>query len=117
MRCRKVKDAMKIAIFIVLCVVLLLLTGCWNNRDLTEINMVTALGIDKLEDGKVLVTVQVVEPAAIQSTASGKGKGGGTQSKPVFVESYEGETVFDALRSMLSIVDNRLFLSTTQVLI
>ncbi|MBZ4645822.1 MAG: hypothetical protein JG777_1311 [Clostridia bacterium] len=117
MRCRKVKDAMKIAILIVLCVVLLLLTGCWNNRDLTGINMVTALGIEKLEDGKVLVTVQVVEPAAIQSTASGKGKGGGTQSKPVFVESYEGETVFDALRSMLSIVDNRLFLSTTQVLI
>lgn len=117
MRCRKTKKVVKITILAVLSMLPLFLTGCWNNRDLTEINMVTALGVDRLEDGKVLVTVQVVEPAAIQSTSSGKGKGGGAQSKPVFVESYEGETVFDALRSMLSIVDKKLFLSTTQVLI
>ncbi|MDS1030866.1 Ger(x)C family spore germination protein [Bacillota bacterium LX-D] len=117
MKCRKDKYAVKMGILAVLLMLPLLLTGCWNNRDLTEINMVTALGVDRSEDGKVLVTVQVVEPAAIQSTSSGKGKGGGTQPEPVFVESYEGETVFDALRSMLSVVDNRLFLSTTQVLI
>ncbi|MBM7686726.1 spore germination protein KC [Defluviitalea raffinosedens] len=95
----------------------LMLTGCWNNRDLTEINIVAGLGLDRTEDGKVLLTVQVVEPAAIQSTSSGKGKGGGAQPKPVFIESYEGETVFDAVRGMLSIVDKRLFLSTAQVLI
>lgn len=101
----------------VLCLAVLFLPGCWNNRDLTEINIVTALGIERSEDGKILVTIQVVEPAAIQSTASGKGKGGGAQPKPVFVLSYEGETVFDALRSMLSQVDKRLFLTTAQVLI
>lgn len=117
MRCRKTKKVVKIIILVFLFMLPLLLTGCWNNRDLTEINMVTALGVDRSEDGKVLVTVQVVEPAAIQSTSSGKGKGGGTQPKPVFVETCEGETVFDALRSMLSIVDKKLFLGTAQVLI
>lgn len=115
MKWRRDKYAVKIAILAVLSMVLL--TGCWNNKDLTEINIVVALGIDRTEDGKMLLTVQAVEPAAIQSTASGKGKGGGAQSKPVFVKSYEGETVFDALRSMLSIVDKKLFLSTVQVLI
>ncbi|MDN5301393.1 MAG: spore germination protein [Thermoanaerobacteraceae bacterium] len=114
---RKVKLFRIAAMLAVLCLVLLILSGCWNNRDLSELNMVTALGIERSEDGKVLVTVQVVEPAAIQSTASGKGKGGGEQPKPVFTVSYKGETVFDALRSMLSQVDKRLFLSTTQVLI
>lgn len=92
-----------------------LLTGCWDNVDLADINIVTALGIDKAEDGKIIVTVQVVEPAALQSTSSGRG--GLAQPKPVFVESYEGETIYDALISMKSIVDKRLFLSTTQVLI
>jgi len=116
-KCRKNKYAVKIATLAVSSMVFLLLTGCWNNRDLTEINMVTALGVDRSEDGKVLLTVQVVEPAVIQSTAPEKRKGGGAQSKPVFVEFYEGETVFDALRSMMSIVDKKLFLSTTQVLI
>ncbi len=95
----------------------LLLAGCWNNRDLSEINIVVGFGLDRTEDGKILLTVQVVEPAAIQSVSSGKGKGGGAQPKPVFIESYEGETVFDAVRGMLSIVDKRLFLSTAQVLI
>jgi spore germination protein KC len=95
----------------------LLLTGCWSNRDLTDINIVAGLGLDRTEDGKVLLTVQVVEPAAIQSTSSGKGKGGGEQPKPVFVASHEGETVFEAVRGMMSIVDKGLFLSTAQVLI
>jgi len=116
-KCRKDKYSVKIAMLAVSFMLPLLLTGCWNNRDLTEINIVSAFGIDRTEDGKVLLTAQVVEPAAIQSTASGKGKGGGTQPKPVFVESYEGETVFEAIRGMLSIVDKRLFLSTARVLI
>ena len=113
----KFENAAKIAMLAVFSMVFPFLTGCWSNRDLTEINIVTALGVDSSEDGKVVVTVQVAEPAAIQSTASAKGKGGGAQAKPVFVESYEGETIFDALRSMLSIVDKKLFLGTVQVLI
>ena len=117
MKGKRGKYAVKIGVLTVLFMMPLFLTGCWNNKDLTEINMVTALGIDRLEDGKVVVTVQVVEPAAIQSTTSGKGKGGGAQAKPVFVESYEGETVFDALRSMLSIVDKKMFLGTIQIII
>lgn len=111
------KKRTRLALIAFLLIFPLLLTGCWNNRDLTEINIVAGLGLDRTEDGKVLLTVQVVEPAAIQSASSGSGKAGGGQSKPVFVESYEGETVFDALRGLLSIVDKNIFLSTAQVLI
>lgn len=114
---RKGKKRTGIARIAFLLIFPLLLTGCWNNRDLTEINIVAGLGLDRTEDGKVLLTVQVVEPAAIQSTSSGKGKGGTEQPKPVFVASHEGETVFEATRGILSIVDKRLFLSTAQVLI
>lgn len=117
MRCGKPKNFVKITIAAFLFMLPLLLTGCWNNRDLTETNIVAGLGLDRTEDGKILLTVQVVEPAAIQSSSSGKGKGGGTQPKPVFVESYEGDTVFEALRGMLSKVDKKLFASTAQVLI
>ena len=77
----------------------------------------TGIGLDRTEDGKILLAVQVVEPAAIQSTSSGKGKGGVMQARPVFVESYKGETVLEAVRGMLSTVDKKMFLSTAQVLI
>ncbi len=117
MRYGKPKKIVKITILVFLFMLPLLLTGCWNNRDLTETNIVAGLGLDRTEEGKILLTVQVVEPAAIQSTSSGKGKGGGTQPKPVFVESYEGDTVFEALRGLLTKVDNKLFASTAQVLI
>nr|WP_276576429.1 Ger(x)C family spore germination protein [Caldicoprobacter algeriensis] len=93
------------------------MTGCWDNVDLIDINLVTALGIDKSEDGKIIVTVQVIEPAALQSTSSSQGKVGMAQTKPVFVESYKGETISDALISMKAMVDKRLFLSTVQVII
>jgi spore germination protein KC len=95
----------------------LLLTGCWNNRELTDLNIVAGLGLDRTDDGRILLTVQVAEPGAIQSSSSGSGGGGGEKSKPVFVASNEGETVFDALRGMLAVVDKKLFLSAAQVLI
>lgn len=111
---RKRRTGVVLAVFLILP---LLVTGCWNNRDLTEINLVAGIGLDRTDDGKILLTIQVVEPAAIQSVSSGKGKGGGTQPIPVFVESFEGETVFEAIRGMLSIIDKKLFFSTAQVLI
>lgn len=117
MKNRNAKKVFKITVFFFLSMLPLMLAGCWNNKDLTDINIVSALGIERTEEGKILVTVQVVEPSAIQSTSSGKGKGGGTQLKPVFNVSYAGETVFEALRGMLSKVDKKLFLSTVQVLI
>lgn len=95
----------------------LLLTGCWNNRDLTEMNFLAGLGLDMTDDGKILLTVQVVEPGAIQPATSGSGQGGGEQLKPVFIASSEGETVFEAVRGILSTIDKKLFLSSAQVLI
>jgi spore germination protein KC len=96
----------------------LLMVGCWDNTDLVDINIVTGLGIDKDEDGKIVVTVQIVEPAAVHLTSSSQaGSGGSSQTKPVYVMSYKGETIYDALISMKAIVDKRLFLSTNQILI
>lgn len=110
--CRKGKKGY--GIFLVLFFIFpVLLTGCWNNRDLTEMNFVAGMGLDRTEEGKVLMTVQVVEPAAIISEA----KAQSAQPKPVIVKSYEGETIFEAIRGILSNVDKKLFFSTAQVLI
>ena len=69
---------MKISKLAILFMLSILLPGCWDNTDLTDINIVTALGIDKDEDGKIIVTVQVAEPAAVQLTSSTHGGGGGS---------------------------------------
>lgn len=95
----------------------LFVSGCWSYKELTDINVVTGVGLDMTEDGKFLLTVQVAEPGAIQSTASSGSGGGSGPIKPVFVASNEGETIFEAIREMLATVDKKLFFSTAQVLI
>ena len=110
------KRAKGIVLLAFLLACLPLLSGCWNYKELTDINVVVGVGLDKTEDGKVLLTVQVAEPGSIQST-SGHGSGGEGPTKPVFVVSNEGETIFEAIREMLATVDKKLFFSTAQVLI
>jgi len=110
---KKAKGMVLLA-FLLAC--LLLLSGCWNYKELTDINVVVGVGLDRTEEGKVLLTVQVAEPGSIQST-SGHRSGGEGPTKPVFVVSHEGETIFGAIREMLATVDKKLFFSTAQVLI
>ena len=117
MKCRKMVKRTAISSIALWSLLSLLLAGCWNNKDITDINIVAGIGLERTDDGKVILTVQVVEPAAIQSTSSGNGKGGGGMPKPVFVKSYVGETVFEAVRGILSTVDKKMFFSTAQVLI
>lgn len=94
------------------CIITVMLTGCWNNRDISEMSFATAIGLDLTEDNKIEFTVQIVRPSAIQSNDS---QGGGGQS-PVWVYSTTGDTVFEALRNSYAITSGRLFISQVQLL-
>ena len=69
-----------------------LLTGCWDKRELNELAITLAIGIDKVED-EYQVTAQVVIPSEV----SMKGSTGGTT---VTLFTASGETVYEALRKM-----------------
>lgn len=99
---------------IILILVSFLLSGCWNNRDLTELSICSAIGIDRMEDGRIMLTAQIVKPSAAR--ASGK-EGGGGEDKPFVTVSYTADTVFGALRGMLSKVNKKIFYSSSQVVV
>ncbi|WP_438825729.1 hypothetical protein [Niallia taxi] len=47
---------------------LALLSGCWNERELNELAIVMAMGVDKMEKtNNYQVAFQVVNPGAIAS--------------------------------------------------
>ncbi|MED4179591.1 hypothetical protein [Priestia megaterium] len=52
--------------FLMLCICSLLLSGCWSSRELNELAITVAVGIDKAEDG-IIVTVQLINPGDIQA--------------------------------------------------
>ncbi|MEK4063755.1 MULTISPECIES: Ger(x)C family spore germination protein [unclassified Paenibacillus] len=73
----------------------LLLSGCWERKELNEIAFVLGMGLDKSESG-YKVTMQVVIPSSISSqTAGGAGGGGGV---PVVVSSFTVPTIYEADR-------------------
>ena len=80
----------RILSLIILC---LFLTGCWDKKELNELAITMALGVDKIDD-EYLVSAQVVVPGEVSSM-----KGGAGQS-PVTLFQAKGATMNDAIRNL-----------------
>lgn len=93
--------------FLLLTSVLLLLSGCMGKRELNELAMVMAVGLDKGEkEGTIKVTVQVVRPADARGQTGAPSAGTGD---PIWSASGEGETIFEAIRSLTTFSSRRVF--------
>ena len=87
--------------------ILLLLGGCWNRREIETLAFVMAAGADKaVEPDKVQLTVQIARPTALVATAGG---GGGALERAFWLVSSTGYTVFDATRNFAAQSSRRLF--------
>ncbi|WP_042356005.1 Ger(x)C family spore germination protein [Bacillus rubiinfantis] len=84
-----------------------LLTGCWDQNELTDLALVMAVGIDKGENGdKFDVSFQIVVPSNV---ASGQMGGGGGEGPPVIVFKSSGNNVTEAARKIKLQISRRLF--------
>ena len=95
---------------IILCT--LFLTGCWDRRELNELGIVLATGLDKGSAGELVLTSQVVRPAAIR-----KQGGGGGQESPIEIITARGSTVFEAIKNISKEFDKNVTFSHNKVLL
>lgn len=100
--------------FIILIVFLLFTTGCWNRRELNELAITLAIGLDRTKDGQYLVTAQVVNPGEL---ATGKGGGGGSDGSPTIIYQAKGETIFEAFRQMTKESPRKIYPSHLRTLV
>lgn len=105
----------KKALCIILALSTLLLGGCWNNRDLDELGVVTAIGVDQAPNGYVALTYQVITLAQTSSTGSSSGTNAGSGS--TLTVSSQGKTMFDAARNMIPKLGKKAYLSQMQLLV
>lgn len=105
----------RILIYILSLLLPLFLSGCWNRRELDAISVVEAMGIDKLENGQISLTNQMLRPSGVKGTSSSGEKGG--RGKGVWVVTATGETVFDAIRNATKQVDRRSYFGHNKVII
>ncbi|WP_057915168.1 Ger(x)C family spore germination protein [Peribacillus muralis] len=82
---------------------LICLSGCWSSIELNDLAIVTALGIDKTEDG-YLVTIQVLN----SSELAGDARSGRTE---VVTFTKKGETIYEAVRSLSTDIPKRIYVS------
>ncbi|WP_078409882.1 Ger(x)C family spore germination protein [Priestia abyssalis] len=100
---------MKRVVFCICC--LFLLVGCWDRRELKELGIVVAIGIDKDPDtGDIVFTSQVLNPSAL------KPEGGGTEA-PVTLITTKGDTVFKAIRNAQQEFDRKNFYAHNKVVV
>ncbi|MCM3726518.1 Ger(x)C family spore germination protein [Neobacillus cucumis] len=107
----KVKGAI---LTVLLVVMVALLSGCWNQRELNKIAIVMAMGVDKVEQtDNYRVSFQVVNPGAVASGLTG----GGAGEMPVTVFTSTGRTLLEAIRKSSQRVPRELFFSHMQLLV
>ncbi|WP_078408853.1 Ger(x)C family spore germination protein [Priestia abyssalis] len=102
------------SIFLCFLFVIVFLTGCWNQKELGDIAMVTSVGVDKVPDKDTyLFTFQIIIPRQVSSVQGG---GGGEQA-PVTIISQKGKTLFEAVRGASQKIPSQLFFPHTRLFV
>ncbi|MEC3883200.1 Ger(x)C family spore germination protein [Halobacillus sp. HZG1] len=89
---------------------LLLLSGCWNSKELDDLGIVVAVGLDKTEDDQFLLITQVINPSEIATDAP-------TTRPPVSIYESTGDSVFEAFRNMTQKSPRKMYLSQLRLLV
>lgn len=96
----------------------LLLTGCWDRKEVNDLSMITAAGIDwSDEDKKFELSVQVFVPRSEAGGKEGISGGGLSSSGQTFTRSAEGITVADAMMKLQEKLPRQIFWGHNEVFI
>ncbi|MDN3232726.1 Ger(x)C family spore germination protein [Priestia megaterium] len=93
----------------------LFLTSCWSKKELTDLAIVAAMGLDKTKDGRYHITLQIINPGNVAGGM--QGGGGGTQSPPITIYSASGNNIVEASRRASGRISRRLYYAHTNLVV
>ncbi|ARF18777.1 Ger(x)C family spore germination protein [Sporosarcina ureae] len=94
---------------LVLLVLTLFLSGCWDRRELNELGITMALGIDKVKN-EYQVSAQVIVPSEVSLNAS-------LGRSAVTLYQASGETVYEAFRKMTKNSPRKIYAGHLRILV
>jgi spore germination protein KC len=93
------------------------LSGCWSRRELNNLALIEAFGIDKgKEQEEVIVSHQIVKPAVAKAGGDTKSKSS-EASSAVWTLTAKGKTLFEAIRNGAMQSSRRLYYGHNKVII
>ncbi|MNI08801.1 Spore germination protein B3 precursor [compost metagenome] len=99
---------------------LLLITGCWDRKEINDLAIIMATGIDQKKDNVTEISVQVFLPkesAGGQGMGGTDGSGGGGGSGQTMVVSALGESIGDAIAHLQEKLPRQTFWGHDEVFI
>jgi len=87
----------------------ILLSGCWDSKELTDITITTALGIDKVDD-EYKVTAQILNPSEIAGQTA-------TSRPSVNTYTETGDTLIEAIRRLTKRIPRKMYLSHLRIVV
>lgn len=88
----------RIIIICCTCAAFILLVGCWDRRETNDLAIVTGVGLDKNNDGKIEITVEIHSPGGAGGS-DGNGKKGNQMYKTI-LRTGKGLTIPDAIEEL-----------------
>jgi spore germination protein KC len=89
---------------------LLMLSGCWNRRELNDLAIALGIGIDKQGD-QYRLSVQIVNPQEIAAIK------GGSNNSPITIYEETGRTIFECFRRMTTSAPRKIYMSHLRILV
>ncbi|WP_332647510.1 Ger(x)C family spore germination protein [Lysinibacillus sp. 54212] len=100
----------KLITLMLLLTVVLLLSGCWSKRELNELAIVVAIGVDKIDD-EYAISIQVVDPSEVSASHPSSGR------TPVVTYHSKGKTLFEAIRKITTLSPRKPYFAHLQILV
>jgi spore germination protein KC len=91
-----------------------IVSGCWSQKELNELAIISAIAIDKNEEGKYVKTIQLINPGNVAGGLQGGGSG---QSPAVTVYTATGDSVLEAHINASSKISRRLYHAHANLLV
>jgi len=89
-----------------------LLSSCWNQKEMTDLAFIMAMGVDKGHGKRFKVSFQIVDPGNVAA-----GQSGGGQGLPIAVYSSTGDTITEAARNATKMISRRLYYAHTNLVV
>lgn len=94
------------------------ITGCWNRREVDELSIVMAVGLDKpKQNGRVQFIAQIFSPLGQKKGGMGESGGGGGGDRGYRNITSTGDTVSGAVQAAIHKVPRDIYFSHNQVVI
>ncbi|MDA7026472.1 Ger(x)C family spore germination protein [Bacillus sp. CLL-7-23] len=92
----------------------MLLQGCWDKKEMTDLALISAVGIDKDKNKRYEITFQIINPSSV---AGGLQGGQGGERPPVTSFSVAGDNFTSVSRQASTEVSRRLYYAHANVVI